>query len=258
MALITLLTDFGYKDPYVAGLKAKILSFDQSINIVDISHDVQKFHIQEASFILNNIFREFPNDTVHLIGVELALETCNFVIVKGEGALFVLPDNGILSMIKGFRATQVVKITIEKKSSAIMNDYLVDVACGLAQGRDPLSYGQEVDEMAKAFAAEIKITEDRIIGNVVYVDSYGSLITDLSKSVIESTAGGRSFEVKVVREYIKKISEDYKYKEASVIAIYNTRGYLEIAITGANPSKLLGVRCGDLVQVLFKPKQSLL
>lgn len=258
MALITLLTDYGYKDPYVAGLKAKILSCDQSLKYVDISHDVEKFHIQEASFILNSVFRDFPEGTVHLVGVESAVEPCDFLIVEAEKYLFVVPDNGILSMIVGFKATRVVKIAIDKNGTAIFKNNLIEVACGLAQGKDALDFGDEIAAMSKAFVSELKITSDELTGNVVYIDSYGNVVTDIPKTLVEATAVGRPFEIKVAREYIKGVNEDYKQNEASVVAVYNTNDYVEIAITEANASKLLGVRCGDLVQVLFKPKQSLL
>jgi S-adenosylmethionine hydrolase len=258
MALITLLTDYGYKDPYVAGLKAKILSFNQAIHIVDISHGVQKFHIQEASYLLNSVYKDFPKGTVHLVGVELAFTPCDFLIVSADGYLFVIPDNGILSMIVGFKAEQVVEIDSDTKTTDVFKDKLVEIACGLSEGRSPLEYGKEIGGMELAFCSELKVTADELTGSVVYVDSYGNLITDIPKEIIETTSYGRVFEVSVGREYVKKISEDYKEGEATVIAVYNSNGYLEIAMTEASASKLFGLRCGDLVTVKFKPKQSLL
>ena len=259
MALITLLTDFGYRDPYLASLKAEFFTINSSLNLVDISHDIDKYDIQQAAFVFNLVYRSFPSGTVHLLGVEQAYTPCEYLIVRTEDAVFIAPDNGVLSLLKEFSPLQIIEITRKEENSFVMKNELVKIACGLAAGASLLDYGKEVEDYKKIFAPEIILKEDQIIGNVVFVDSYGNLLTNIHRDIIDVTRGEREIEIKVGREYLSVISKDYKVgKEARCIALYNNDGYLEIAMTAANASKLLGVKYESIITVSFKPKQSLL
>jgi hypothetical protein len=140
----------------------------------------------------------------------------------------------------------------------VLKNELIEIVCGLAEGIEMLKYGVEIDVFKKIFAQEIRLTSNQIVGTVVFVDSYGNLLTNIHRDIIEVTGAGRLIEIKVGREYLTKISQDYKEeKEACCIALYNNNGYLEIAMTAANASKLLGVKYDSIITVSFKQKQSL-
>jgi len=253
MALITLLTDYGYRDPYLAALKANLFSISSIINIVDISHDIDKYDIQQAAFVFNRVYRDFPKGTVHLLGVEQAYTKCDYVIVRTEKFFFVAPDNGLLSLLEEFDPKQITRIERQKRNSFVVKNELIEIVCALVEGQEMSSFGAELEELKKAFPQEIRLTDDQIVGSVLFVDSYGNLVTNIHRSIIEVTAVERSFEIKVGREYLTKISLDYKEeKEARCIALYNSDGYLEIAMTAANASKLLGVKYGGVITVNFK------
>src|SRR5688572_20171596 len=100
MAIVTLLTDSGESDHYIAAIKARILSIDPDIRIVDISHQIGVFDIGHGAFVLRSVFRDFPKGTVHLVGVDAAgNRTDAFVILQLEGHFFVGADNGLFSLI---------------------------------------------------------------------------------------------------------------------------------------------------------------
>lgn len=259
MALITLLTDYGYKDSYVASLKAKILSLDASVNIVDISHDIEKYHIPQAGYVFNRVFREFPSDTVHLIGVEHPYEACDYVLVLSEEGVFVAPDNGVLSLLRNFNPTEIVKLNIPKRSSFVMKDYLVEVAVKVSKGDGLSEFGKEVSSFKELIPKDLRMTDDEIVGSVIYVDGYGNLMTNIHKAALEMTGRGRDLEIKIGREYLTRINDDYKEgREARCIAIFNSCDYLEIAITDGNASTLLGLKYDSPVTVTFKQSLSLL
>jgi len=257
MALITLLTDFGYRDSYVASLKAKVYSIDHTINVVDISHDIDKYDIQQAAFIFNTVYKEFPIGTVHLLGVERAYEACDYLIIKTKEGLFIAPNNGILSLLEDFNPLQIIKISRNQENSFVLKNELIEIACRLSLGQGTSEFGVEILDFDKKNLSKPVLKDDEIIGIVVFVDSYGNLITNIHKDDIEKKSNDGQVGVKIGREYIKTIETGYKTgKEARCIALFNSNGYLEIAMTAANASKLLGVKYESVVTVNFKQRQS--
>ncbi len=253
MVLITLLTDFGMRDSYVASLKAKILSFDQSINIIDISHEIDKYHIQQGAFVFDSVYREFPKGTIHLIGLDTGFMSDDYLVVRTENSFFIAPNNGFLSLLTDFNPLQIVKVARKEKTSFHLKNEIVAVACALTQGIVLSELGEEIEEMKTVLLNTPRFVEDELIGSVVFIDSYGNIITNLHKGDIEKYAEGKSIEIKLRREYINQISLDYQTKGGGkCIALYNSEGYLEIAMTDANASKLLGLSYESPVSIKFK------
>ncbi len=249
MGVIGLLTDYGLRDAYVARVKAKIASLSSTVRIIDISHDVQKFHLPEAAYLLGNVWRDFPKGSVFLIGVEHPYEQCDYVLCKVEGKFFISADNGLLSLLFdqhkmiNLKFDVVYALNIKGNKSFELYTSLVDLAIDLVDSGGVNDALQKLDDIKRFTQDGIKIVSDKIFGKVLYVDSYGNIITNIHKDIIEVNSLGRAFEVKAGSEYIPRLSSGYKVGyEAKCVAFYNVDGFLEISITDANASQLLGVK----------------
>jgi hypothetical protein len=136
--IITLTTDFGQKDHFVGAVKGAIYSELVAVNVVDISHNISPFNIQEAAYIIQNAYRSFPKGSVHIIGIDSELTPENkHIAVKLDDHYFVCADNGIISMISAeFVPEQLVEINIHNnvETSFTVLDIFVTVACHIARG----------------------------------------------------------------------------------------------------------------------------
>ncbi len=249
MGVIGLLTDYGLRDAYVARVKAKIASLSSAVRVIDISHDVQKFHLPEAAYILGNVWRDFPEGSVFLIGVDHPYEKSGYVLCKVEGMFFICADNGLLSLLfdkdqmANLKFESIHALNIEGSNSFELYTSLIDVAINLVDSGVIDDSLKKLEDVKRFTQNGIKIVSDKIFGKVLYVDSYGNIITNIHKDIVEVNSLGRSFEVKAGSEYIPRLSNGYKVGyEAKCVAFYNVDGFLEISITDANASQLLGVK----------------
>ena len=249
MGVIGLLTDYGLKDAYVARVKAKIARLSPDSKVIDISHDVQKFHLPEAAYLLANVWRDFPKGSVFLIGVDHPYELCKYVLCEVEGKYFIASDSGLLSLLfdqdrmTPLKFDRVCSLDVQEEHPFELYNSLVEVALDIVNS-GAVDDSLECIEDVKRFTQDgIKIVSDKIFGKVLYVDSYGNIITNIHRDIVEVNSLGRSFEVKAGSEYIPRLSRGYKVGyEAKCVAFYNVDGYLEISITDANASQLLGVK----------------
>ena len=138
MSIITLTTDFGIKDHFIANIKGAILTEIPKVNIVEISHQISPFNILEAAYIVQNSYRSFPLGTIHIIGVDSELNPENkHLVVKFEGQYFICSDNGIMSMAcLNIEPEKIVEINIHDKliSNFSVLDVFVKVACHISRG----------------------------------------------------------------------------------------------------------------------------
>src|SRR6201994_1056138 len=138
MAIITLTTDLGDKDIYQAALKGSILKLIPGVTIVDITHSVAAFNVQQAAFILKNSFHYFPDNTVHLIGIDTVYNVdTKYLAIRYKNHFFVGADNGIFSLMFDRDADEMVEINIMQDLKFLhfpLADIFVKAACRLAQG----------------------------------------------------------------------------------------------------------------------------
>ena len=191
MAIITLTTDFGVRDHFVGAIKGFILSEIEGATIVDISHLVSPFNIVEASYILKNAYKTFPEGTIHIIGVDSELTPINkHVAVKIDGHYFIGADNGILSFLaKEINPEKMVEINIHDRIESVFPvlDVFVKVAGHISRGGTLEVIGKSIGElkMLKGLSPIINNEENQITGTVIYVDNYGNIITNISKQIFE-------------------------------------------------------------------------
>ncbi|EJL67170.1 SAM hydrolase/SAM-dependent halogenase family protein [Flavobacterium sp. CF136] len=274
MSIITLTTDYGLKDHFVGSLKGKILSEYSEAQIIDISHDIDPFNTSEASYIIGASYLSFPKGTVHLIGVDIELNKENqHIAMQWNDHYFICADNGILSMLTQKIVPQkIVAINIHDRFPSEYSDLdvFIKVACHLAKGGLLNVIGKEISAIKQITELQPVIAADgnSIKGNVIYIDHFGNVVTNISKKQFLEIAKGRPYEIVMKPKSIKTIlpnysaiasSEKYPIKtyEGEKLAIFNEAGFLEIAIFRSNPSNvgsansLLGLNYRDVITVQF-------
>ncbi|PQJ78044.1 SAM hydrolase/SAM-dependent halogenase family protein [Polaribacter porphyrae] len=274
MSFITLTTDFGTKDHFVGAVKGAIFSELADAKIVDITHEISPFSITETAYILKNSYKSFPKGTTHIVGVDSELSIDNkHIALELDGHFFVCPDNGIISMIASeIVPTKIVEINIHDRieSSFPVLDVFVKVACFIARGGNLTVIGREIKEFKKLVEIQPKVnqSQNQIIGGVLYIDNYGNIITNISKKMFNDVGKGRAFKVTASRYSFTKIfnkyneikgtsSSDYNQFDGNKLALFNSAGYLEIAIYRSNlktvggASTLLGLEYRDPIIIDF-------
>ncbi len=255
MAIITFTSDFGWKDHYIASVKARIFNFNPNVKVVDISHAIEPHNIAHAAFVLNAVFRDFPRGTVHLVAVNTQDFLQNkLVAVKVEEHFFLGADNGLVSLVSQKQAVA-VELVYDKENigSFPERNILANSAVALASGASIYDQGTVVQEglVQKAFS-DTKITKTQIIGKVIYIDSYGNAITNVAKKVFEEMQQQRKYNVLFGKESIGKIYDSYSRKTlGDCIPLFNSLNYLEIAIINGSAYGLLGLRIDSPVIVEF-------
>ncbi|NMH23963.1 SAM hydrolase/SAM-dependent halogenase family protein [Flavobacterium solisilvae] len=284
MSIITLTTDYGLKDHFVGSLKGKILTEFPEATIIDISHDIDAFNIAETSYIIGAAYSSFPKGTVHLIGVDIERNReTQHIAMQWNDQYFICADNGVLSILtQKIIPQKIVAINIHDRlhSDATDLDVFVKVACHLAKGGLLNVIGKEITSIKDVTELQATVLDNQIKGNVIYIDHYGNVVTNISKNLFLETGKGRPYEITFGRTYelgpirnkkiypIKTILSKYsdiildiysvKDREGEKLAIFNETGFLEIAVFRSNPktvgsaSSLLGLNYYDTVIIEFK------
>jgi hypothetical protein len=274
MSFITLTTDFGTKDHFVGAVKGAIYSELADAKIVDITHEISPFNITETAYILKNSYKSFPEGTIHIVGVDSELNEDNkHIAMEMDNHFFVCADNGIISMIASeIQPTKIVEINIHERieSSFPVLDVFVQVACFIARGGNLTVIGKEITTFKKLIEIQPKVnqTQTQIIGGVIYIDNYGNVITNISKKMFNDIGKGRKYKLTISRYSFTKIfkkyneivgnnSEDARQFDGNKLAIFNSAGFLEIAIYRSNlntvggASSLLGLEYRDPIIIEF-------
>jgi len=259
LKLVTLLTDFGHRDPYVACLKGVMLSINPNLKIVDITHEVPKFNIRYGALILKNVVAFFPPQTIHMAVVDPGVGSGRrAIIVETEKGYFLVgPDNGLLypAAIEG-GIKKVVEITNEDyflKPASITfagRDVFAPVAAYLTLGMPITRFGSEIDDMEKLLIPVPKFKGGNLEGEVIAIDSFGNIITNITQSyLIKKLKVGNMISVnlkgkEVSLPFVKTYSDVPK---GNLLALIDSFGYFEISINMGSAADLLKVEVGDKI-----------
>jgi S-adenosyl-L-methionine hydrolase (adenosine-forming) len=258
--LVTLTTDLGTSDHYVAVLKAVMLGINPAIQFVDISHNIPPQDIMACAWVVKNAAFYFPKGTVHLVAVDPTTGTSrNPLVVKINDQIFVGPDNGVFSLIADQQAVDIFQIDKEDFWSKTLSntfharDIFAPVAAHLASGIALDWIGKKIDSMVNYRWAIPTDDHDSLNGWVVHIDRFGNLITNISKKLVHSTASGRTSKVYAGNTIITGISTSFaNVPESEALAYFGSSDMLEVAINKGNAQQMLGVEKGTSVTVLFK------
>jgi S-adenosylmethionine hydrolase len=257
--VITLLTDFGTRDHYVAAMKGVILSNLPEATLVDISHEVGPQDVFEAAWLLEGCRKDFPAGTVHLAVVDPGVGSGRRAIaVRAAGQVFVGPDNGLFSfVIAREEVTHVreirAKAIVRADASPVFHgrDIFAPAAAELAGGFDFKQIGPPVDDPKQLVLPVPELEEGTVRGEVIHIDRFGNLITNipavyLSKAGIASS--GMSAEIAGRR--ISTLVEQYAAAPADQpVVLVGSRGLMEVAYRNGSAARALGVSRGDKVVI---------
>ena len=256
MAIITLLTDSGNQDHYVAAIKAKILSVNPGLRIEDITHQIAPGNMSQASFVLNSVFRDYPKGTVHLVGVDsIAVSEAGYLAASIEDHFFVAPDNGILSLVSERPITQVITLNALPQAPTTFpeKEILAPAAARLASGVALSDLGKPIASIVRLTQRQLKTSRQQILGFVVHVDHQGNLITNITRQAFEQIGSGRKFMVRFGRERSDRIQNYYHESEpGDCFVLFNSSGFMEVGINRGNASRLLGLGADSPVNILFE------
>jgi S-adenosyl-L-methionine hydrolase (adenosine-forming) len=257
MPVITLTTDLGLKDYYVASVKAAILSRCPEAVIIDISHLVPKFDILQTAFILGNVYADFPAGTIHLIGVmaEKPHER-PFVAVAFKGQYFIGADDGTIPMITIGKPDLIIEFHAREKTHAAfpLKDILAEAACHILMGGKPEEMGKIKNQLFQKTGFHAIVTENTIRGSVVYIDDFGNVFVNITERLFLDAGKKRKFLIsfRAGGYTIKAISKNYgSVPPGEMLAMFSATGFMEIAINTGNASELLGIKLNDIVLVDF-------
>jgi S-adenosylmethionine hydrolase len=276
MPIITLTTDFGEKDHFAGAVKGAIYNELDEIRIVDISHSVSPFHSTEAAYIIQNAYKSFPKGTIHIIGIDSELNPENkHIAVLLDGHYFVCANNGIISMLTNeINPEKIVEINIHDRVETNFPtlDVFVKVACHIARGGTLEVIGKVITEVKELTGLNpvVNQQQNQIIGNVIYIDNYGNVVSNITKSIFETIGKGRGFKIMARTASFTKVHTHYsdainfeipkekREEDGKKLALWNASNYLELAIYKSNPTtvgsaaSLFGLEYRDTISVNFE------
>jgi hypothetical protein len=269
-AIITLTTDFGLTDAYVAAMKGVILSINPEANIVDICHTIKPQNIAEAAFVLSTAYPFFPSGTIHVVVVDPGVGTeRRAIILKTPTACFVAPDNGVLSYVlqdcsarstatgtaqhlaelgPGLEAVAITKPEYWRSPvSSIFHgrDIFAPVAARLSLGQPPLKFGDKITTLTVLpIPKPHKGANGSLVGHILHIDSFGNLITNVNSHDLPEAR--ETITVEVGGRLIKGLSRTYADGQG-LLTLIGSSDYLEISLKEGNTSAYLNARVGDEV-----------
>ena len=265
MAIITLTTDMGVKDHYVAVVKGSILGQAPGAVIVDISHQITPFDNAQAAFVLRNAYPAFPAGTVHLIGIdpEAGPQTPH-VVAAHDGHWFVGADNGIFSLLFDGRPQAVFTlrmVTDAADATFPLRGVLARAACHLAQGGAIDAIADPRARVRQQLGFVPALDQESIRGVVIHVDAYGNVVTNIHRDHFAAMVQDRPFRITFGRSQydITALHRTYgEVPQGERLAFFGANGLLEIAVNkgveggGGGAARLFGLHVQDPVRVELK------
>lgn len=256
MPIVTLTSDFGEGDYYLPLIKGAILSQNEQIRLVDITHQVAAYDIVQAAFIFKNAWHSFPKGTIHLISVnDYYQQECCFLAIQYEGHYFIGPDNGVFTLI--FDQAEIQGYQLETSSSAAnfnLHDIYAKAIGHIANGKEFEKIGKKVEEMVQRITFQPVVQPAMIRGAVIHIDRFQNAILNINRELFERIGADRSFQLYFKRhDPITRLSRHYHdVPIGEVLCLFNSADYLEIAINMGKAAELLSLKVEDAVQVDFK------
>lgn len=270
-AIVTLTTDFGLTDAYIAAMKGVILGINPEAKLVDICHTVRPQNVAQAAFILSTTYRYFPQGTIHLAVVDPGVGTQRqAIILRTPHAYFVAPDNGVLSYVfqqygdvKGGQETMELPPELEAVAitrpefwrtpvSATFHgrDIFAPIAARLSLGHAPEEFGEKVPSLTVLpLVHPHMVSKDVMVGHILHIDNFGNIITNITSEDLPR----HDITIEIGSHVISGLSRTYGEGEG-LLALIGSSGYLEIALKDGSASAHLGVDIGAQVNIRARTK----
>jgi len=261
-SIITLTTDFGLTDIYVGEMKGVIFQINPHARIVDITHSIPPQDLFAAAFQIDAVYQYFPDRSIHIIVVDPGVGSQRRSIVcQTAKATFVCPDNGICTKI--FEREELIR-TIEITNLDFClpqvshtfhgRDIFAPVAAHISCGVSLTDLGPEISNITMLSIPQLEIDEDRIIGEIIWIDHFGNAITNVLVETLKSTSFYTNLTIQVAGMKIDRLSRFYNESDiGSTLALVNSSGNIEIAVNQGSASSTLNIKTGEKILFLKTP-----
>ena len=261
MSIITLTTDFGQRDAYVAAMKGAILGISPRSTLVDVSHDVPAQDVAAGAFLLHCAHRYFPPGTVHVAVVDPGVGSSRRgVVVETARGLFVGPDNGLFGPV--YESERIKRVVEIRNADLILprvgstfhgRDVFGPVAAHLSEGVPVEEVGPTLGDWVGLSLWTLEEGCGDLQGQIVHIDRFGNGITSLHRGRIEAAAGEKALRIQIGHRVFMGLSRTYSdVPDAQPLALYGSQDTVEIAVNGGSAADDLGIRRGDGVRVLWE------
>ncbi len=250
--MITFLSDFGTHDYYVAAVKAHLLRYAPSVPIVDITHQIRNSDLAQAAFTLRALLGDFPSDTIHLVAVDTHAARNRHLLLRARSQFFLLPDNGLAGLLFDDTPTEVYTLHLPENyaPSFPAKTLYAPVALALLQGSTPHELGERTDTFVRKHFPAPLTDAQMMRGNVIHVDHYGNLFTNMYQENIETWSAGARLEVRFAHERVQRICQTFAQVDyGDCLVFYDQAGRLGIGIRQGNAAQLLGMRYNSSVLI---------
>jgi len=255
--IITLTSDFGLKDPYVAEMRAVVLSINSNVILVDVTHEIEKFNVRMGAFVLASAAPYFPRSTIHVAVVDPGVGTNRRpLLIQTKQGFLIGPDNGLLALAaKNQKAENIYAITNRKlmlpqiSSTFHGRDIFAPAAAHLANGISPREFGPRIQKIVIPEFAKMVRKKDSLVGEVIHIDGFGNIVTNFSKKEIELLNIKNTIKVKLKNAELRlKLCRSYTDAEkGEPLAIIGSHDFLEIALNQGNAAKIFRTKSGNTV-----------
>lgn len=251
MPVITLTTEWKPDDIYNGIIKGKLSTLCPGVIIIDNAGCIPPFNISHASFIIRNTYEKYPEGTIHIICIHSeAADNQDYLIVKARNHFFIGSDNGIFNLILNSEPDEIIKIGNNDSSDEL--EIFARAAADLVQGKNLSELGTSLKSVTEKIPLRATIDKDVIIGSIIFIDSYGNAISNITKEVFYRVFDNKEYRILIQsnKNHIDQISERYnEVPVGEMLARFNQFDLLEISINGADVSELLGLEVGSVVRV---------
>ena len=255
--IITLTSDFGYRDGFVAQMKGVVLGINPNVRLIDTTHDIEPFSMLSAALVLNGFYRYFPEGSIHLVVVDPGVGSDRrCIVVSSQGHYFVGPDNGVFSFIyadDNFAEVREIQdrglITQKPHPTFHARDIFAPVAAHLSKGTDFGEIGCLISNPERINFPRVVEIERGIEGKVIHIDRFGNLSVNIQSIMLERPIK----EICLGSLTIQKLSRTFSdVSDHESVALINSFGLLEIAMNRASAADRLGVGIGARVRVIWQ------
>ena len=260
--VIAMLTDFGTRDHYAGTMKGVALGICPDAVFVDITHDIPPHDVLAGALELGAAYRYFPGGTVFLVVVDPGVGSARRPIAaEAAGCRFVAPDNGVLTIaFKETPPTRVVELTERRYARPTISrtfegrDRFAPAAAWLAKGVDLSGLGRALTAWQTLVVPEPALADDRIVGEVLRVDRFGNLVTNVERRVFERFAGAGGIEIVAGTQAVGKVVATYADAElGAVCALFGSSEHLELAVSGGSAAARLDLGRGGRITISRAP-----
>ena len=255
--LITLTTDFGQKDSFVGIMKGVIAGINPQAHIIDISHGIPPQDILAGALTLRHAVRYFPRGSIHVAVVDPGVGSARLpLLIEGDGNYFIGPDNGVLSLAgENVEPTHIVHLSNPayhlKRTGTTFHgrDIFAPAAAHLSVGVSPMALGEALGNFVKLALPEVARQDRSIEGEIVYIDSFGNLFTNIREHDLTGLPRNK-LDIVVRSVTIRGLSQNYASAGVGeFLAVINSWDMLEIAAYKDNAQKRIGAKIGDRVEI---------